>query len=148
MKSATMSTALGIRQHALRLVLDLIRRRELPGRRRREQRRVRHGPPQKIREPVGDLVVAELHDAAVFDGGARIHLPVVDEARRLQHRLDEQIDRPVEVQRQRRARRLIERGEVAGLGGAQRPAVDLGTEGRDELAGAPGLGRRVGRRAG
>ena len=123
-------------------------RRQLSRGGRGEQRRVRHRAPQEVRQAVGDLVVAELHDRAVFDRRAGIHLPVIEEAGRLQHRLEQQHDRAVEVERQRRARRLVQRVERRR---SRRSSAAAGTpwpERGDEHAGAARLGGRVRRRAG
>src|SRR4029079_1782863 len=78
---------------------------------------------------------------------AGIDLPVVDEGGRLQDRLDEQADRPVEVEGERGARRLIQRGQVGDLAGRERPPGRLEAAAGDELACAPRLGGRVRGRA-
>ena len=108
MKSATNALRLRVREHARHLRLDAVGRHNCAARRRREQHRVRHRPPEEVRQPVRHLVVAQLDDGAVLDCRPRIHLPVVEEAGRLQHRLDQQDDRAVEVERQRRAARVVE----------------------------------------
>jgi hypothetical protein len=73
---------------------------------------------------------------------------VVDEAGRLQHRLQQQHDRAVEVERQRPARGLVEGVQRRRFGGRQRAPVRLRPERRDEHAGAARLGGGVRRRAG
>src|SRR6185369_11531660 len=75
--------------------------------------------------------------------GAGIYLPVEKEARRLQHRFDEQADRGVEREAERGPSAVVERGEIVDLCRAEGPAKRLEAEGRDELVRAARFSGRV-----
>ena len=106
---------------------------ELAGRGRAEQLGVRHRVPQEIRKAAGDPVLAR--------GAVRTVFEMEQEARRLQHRLDNDLGSGQEVLLLRGG--LGEEHAIAGrLLGGQRPPERLQAELANELVTARGIAWR------
>ena len=131
--------ALGIGQHAPRLRLDLVRRRQLTVVGGREQRRVRHALQVDEGQAGRELV---LRGFRVVARGGRAELEPVEELLRLQHREDDPFDARLEVVAAGQ-RFVVERPIAGRVVGGERPAVDLLAERIDEAGGAGGVLRAV-----
>ena len=130
----------GIGEHASRLCLDLRLGPELASGSRCEQDVVGHRTPQEVGQPRRDLVITE-PDLPILLRWRTAELPAVQKAWRLQHRLDEHLDRAVKVEQELRTRGVVERDELLDLARCERAPKDAPAEACDELLGALDLAK-------